>query len=162
MEKNPNGQEANRLAIYKRGRGFEDLNSGPRTENKSSQRYMNSGPPDSKFGALTAWPRRLLILHYSVLVKKYKKNILCKLFSTCLNMFYFFVSRPLMVSFPFMFEKQQFPAHFIHEPPKTANLTGNTTFLRFSLFRNSICDKLPTKIHYHRIQENQYSCDRKK
>ena len=65
--------EANRLAIYKHGRGFEDLNSElPRTNPACG--IWTRGPPDFKFSALTARPRRLLILHYSVLVKKYKKT----------------------------------------------------------------------------------------
>ena len=58
MAKNPNWQEANQLAIYKRGRGFE-LQT---TKDKSSQRSgrdSNSGPPDYKSGALTIRPRCL-------------------------------------------------------------------------------------------------------
>ena len=64
------GKPVGYLQAWPRIRGFE-LET---TENKSSLRDMNSGPPDFKFSALTARPRRLLILHYSVLVKKYKKT----------------------------------------------------------------------------------------
>ena len=56
--KNPNWQEANQCAIYKRCGGVE-----PRTTwNKSSQwseRDLNSGSPDFKSGALTTGPRGL-------------------------------------------------------------------------------------------------------
>ena len=54
--KNPIWAEANQLAIYKYGRGFE-LGT---TENKSSKRSgrdLNSGPPNYKSSALTARPR---------------------------------------------------------------------------------------------------------
>ena len=54
--KNPNWPEANQLAIYKRGRGFE-LGT---TENKSSWRSvrdLNLGPPNCKSGAQTARSR---------------------------------------------------------------------------------------------------------
>ena len=56
--KNPNWPEANQLAIYKRGRGFE-LGT---TENKSSKRSgrdLNPRPPNCKSSALTARPRCL-------------------------------------------------------------------------------------------------------
>lgn len=39
-------------------------------------------------------PTRLLILHYSVQVKNYKKNIFSKLYSTWLNMLCFFFCSP--------------------------------------------------------------------
>ena len=57
--KNPNWPEANQLAIYKQGRGFE-LGT---TVNKSSYRSewdLNSGPPNCKSGALTTRPCCLL------------------------------------------------------------------------------------------------------
>ena len=53
-----NWLEANQLAIYKRGLGFE-LGT---TENKSSKwsvLNLNTGPPDYKSSTLTAWPRCL-------------------------------------------------------------------------------------------------------
>ena len=60
--KNPNWQEANKLALYKRGRGFE-LGT---TEDKSPYRPgrdLNSQPPDYRSSALTARPRCLLQKH---------------------------------------------------------------------------------------------------
>jgi len=57
---NPNGLEANQLAIYKHGRGFE-LGT---TVNKSSwwsEQDLNSGPPHCKSGALTAQPHCLYV-----------------------------------------------------------------------------------------------------
>ena len=57
--KNPNGREANQLAIYKHGRGFKLYS----TMNKSSwrsERELNSGPSNNKSGALTTRPRCLL------------------------------------------------------------------------------------------------------
>ena len=57
--KNPNWPEANQLAFYKRGRGFE-LGT---TVNKSSERSgrdLNSAPPDYKSSSLSARPRFLL------------------------------------------------------------------------------------------------------
>ena len=54
--RNPNWPEANQLAIYKRGRGFEFGT----TMNKSSQRSwrdMNSRPLNCKSGPLTTRPR---------------------------------------------------------------------------------------------------------
>ena len=56
--KKPNWPEANQLAIYKHGQGFE-LGT---TVNKSSQRSgrdLNSAPPNCKSSALTAQPRCL-------------------------------------------------------------------------------------------------------
>ena len=60
MERNmvKNWPEANQLAIYKRGQGFE-LGT---TENKSSKwsvLNLNTGPPDYKSSTLTALPRCL-------------------------------------------------------------------------------------------------------
>ena len=57
--KNPNWLEANQLAIYKHGQGFDFAT----TVNKSSWRSgqdLNLWPPDCKSGALTTWPRCLL------------------------------------------------------------------------------------------------------
>ena len=54
MVKNPNWQEADQLALYKRGRGVELLNSGLPRNNSCwwSGRDLNPGPPDYKSGAL--------------------------------------------------------------------------------------------------------------
>ena len=55
--KNPNWQEANQLAIYKRGRGFE-LGIAVKKSSKWPERGLNSGPaPNYKPCALTARPR---------------------------------------------------------------------------------------------------------
>ena len=57
--KNPNWPEANQLAIYKRGRGFELVT----TVNEYSKRSwgdLNSGPPTGKSSALTTRLRFLL------------------------------------------------------------------------------------------------------
>ena len=59
--KNPNWREANQLAIYKRGRGFE-LGTTVNKSSWRSERDLNSGPPNCKSGAQTTRPRRLLLL----------------------------------------------------------------------------------------------------
>ena len=48
--KNPNWPEANQLAIYKHGRGFE-LGTTMNKSSKWSGRDLNSGPPNCKSGA---------------------------------------------------------------------------------------------------------------
>ena len=58
--KNPNWPEANQLAIYKHGRGFE-LGTTVNNSSYRSERELNSGPPNCKSGALTARPRCLLL-----------------------------------------------------------------------------------------------------
>ena len=58
--KNPNWPEANQLAIYKQGRGFE-LGTTVNNSSYRSERELNSGPPNCKSGALTARPRCLLL-----------------------------------------------------------------------------------------------------
>ena len=55
MFKNPNWPEANQLAIYKRGRGFEHRTAVNKS-NKRSERDLNSGPPNYKSSALTTRP----------------------------------------------------------------------------------------------------------
>ena len=47
--------EANQLAIYKRGRGFE-LGTTKNKSSKWSERDLDSGPPNCKTSALTARP----------------------------------------------------------------------------------------------------------
>ena len=58
--KNPNWPEANQLAIYKHGRGFE-LGTTMNKSSKWSGRDLNSGPPNCNSGAQTARPRCLLL-----------------------------------------------------------------------------------------------------
>ena len=55
----PNWPEANQLAIYKRGRGFE-LVTTVNESSKRSWRDLNSGPPNGKFSALTTQPHCFL------------------------------------------------------------------------------------------------------
>ena len=57
--RNPNWPEANQLAIYKRGRGFE-LVTTVNESSKRSWRDLNSGPPNGKFSALTTQPHCFL------------------------------------------------------------------------------------------------------
>ena len=56
--KNPNWLEANELAIYKRGRGFE-LRATVKQIQVVSGRDSSPGGPDCESDALTTRPRRL-------------------------------------------------------------------------------------------------------
>ena len=58
--KNPNWQEADQLAIYKRSREVE-LGATESNINLWSERDLNPRPTDFKSGALTTRPRCLLI-----------------------------------------------------------------------------------------------------
>ena len=60
--KNPNWPEANQLAIYKRGRGFE-LGTTVNKSSKWSEQDLNSEPPNCKSSALTAQPRTIKEAH---------------------------------------------------------------------------------------------------
>ena len=55
--KTPNLLEANQLAIYKHGRGFE-LGTTVNKSSWRSERDLNSGPTHCKSGAQTIRPRR--------------------------------------------------------------------------------------------------------
>ena len=58
--KNPNLPEANQLAIYKHGRGFE-LGTTVNKSSKCSIRDLNLGPLHCKSGTLNARPRCLCV-----------------------------------------------------------------------------------------------------
>ena len=56
MFKDPSWPEANQLAIYKHGRGFE-LGTTKNKSRSRSERDLNLGLPDYKSSSLTARPR---------------------------------------------------------------------------------------------------------
>ena len=58
--KNPKWPEANQLAFYMRGRGFE-LGTTVNKSSKRSGRDVNSGPMNFTSGALTTRPRCLQV-----------------------------------------------------------------------------------------------------
>ena len=67
--KNPNWpSEANPLAIYKHGRGFE-LGTTMNKSSWQSGRDLNSGPQNCKFGALTTWQRCLLFKDFLNIIR---------------------------------------------------------------------------------------------